>query len=123
MLHLIAMWFTFVLVVAALTIPPAAKVLAVVALVYPLVQALKKAPLLAPYIKGWVAIALNVVLSAGGLLIAVPADQLYSTNTLIALVQVVLGAAGIHGTVSALTAAPPPDPPAPPTPIDGKPAA
>jgi hypothetical protein len=122
MLHLFAMFFTFVVVLAGITIPPAAKILAVVAVVYPLVQMLKKAPPLARYIKGWVAIALNIALSAGGLLIAIPADQLYTTNTLIALFQVVLGAAGVHGTVNAFMPSDPcpncghlPDQPAAPT--------
>jgi hypothetical protein len=85
------------------TLPPAAKVLAIVALVYPIIQALKRIPALTAYLTGWWAIALNVLLSAGGILIEVPADQLYTTNTLLALVTAILGAAGIHGTVSAMS--------------------
>ena len=44
-----------------ITVPPAAKVLAIVAVVYPLIQGLKKIKALTPYIKGWWAVALNVV--------------------------------------------------------------
>jgi hypothetical protein len=87
-----------------LTVPPAAKVLAIVAIVYPLIQGLKKIPTLTPYIQGWWAVGLNVVLSALGLLITVPSDQLYTTNTALALLTVILSAAGVHGTVSSLTA-------------------
>ena len=100
MLHLLA----FVLFVTlTITVPPAAKVLAIVAVVYPLIQLLKEIPALTPYIKGWWAVALNVALSALSLLITVPADQLYSVNTLLALVTVILGAAGVHGTVQNLS--------------------
>ncbi len=97
------MYFLLALLLFTLpTIPPAAKLLAIVALVYPILQRIKKIPALNPYIKGWVAVTLNVLLSAGGLLIVTPADQLYTTNTLLALVTTVLTAAGIHGTVSHL---------------------
>lgn len=86
-----------------LTVPPAAKVLAIVAVVYPLIQLLKKIPALTPYLIGWVSIALNVVLSACGLLIAIPPSQLYTSDTLLALITVCLSAAGVHGTVSAMS--------------------
>ena len=98
MIHLIA-----VLVALTLTVPPAAKVLAIVALVYPIIQGLNKIPALTKYLMGWVAVALNVALSACGLLIAIPADQLYTSNTLLALVTACLSAAGVHGTVSAMS--------------------
>ena len=96
MIHLFA-------VAIALNIPAAAKVLAVIGSVYGLLQAAKKIPALTQYLTGWVAIAVNVLLSAGGLLIAIPADQLYTQSTLLALVTTVLSAAGIHGTVSAMS--------------------
>jgi len=107
MVHLVlVIHFVLVLLVqiAAVSnnLPPAAKVLAIVLLVYPTIQALKQWPFLAPYLTGWKAILLNVLLSAGGLLITVPADQLYTMATLYSLLQAVAGAAGIHGTVSAL---------------------
>src|ERR1035441_6016217 len=84
-------------------LPPAATVIAVTATVYGIIQAAKRAPTLAPYLNGWVAIAVNVVLNAAGLILAVPADQLYTTNTLFVLVSTVLGSAGIHGTVKNLS--------------------
>jgi hypothetical protein len=98
-----------------ITVPPAAKVLAVVAVIYPLIQGLKKIPALTPYLKGWWAIALNVALTICGDLIVVPADQLYTTNTLLALVTGALASAGVHGTISSLLpptvlATIPPDP-------------
>ena len=100
MMHMILM---YVLVAVTITVPPAAKVLAIIALVYPLIQGLKRIPALTPYLTGWVAIMLNVALSACGLLIAIPANQLYTTNTLLALITACLGAAGVHGTVSAMS--------------------
>ena len=99
-LLLAVLMFTAVTIV----VPPAAKVLAVVAMVYPLIQGLKKIPTLTPYIQGWWAVALNVALSALGLLVTIPADQLYTTNTALALVTAILAAAGVHGTVSTLSA-------------------
>ena len=98
---LISFWVY--LVAISVSLPPAAKVLAVVVAVYPLIQLLKRIPMLTPYLTGWVAIALNGALSACGILIAVPADQLYTANTLLALITAILGAAGIHGTVSAMS--------------------
>jgi hypothetical protein len=91
------------LIAIAWSIPPAAKTLAVIVAVYGLLQAAKKVPALTGYIKGWVAIALNVALSACGLLVTVPADQLYSPTTLLLLLTTGMSAAGIHGTVSALS--------------------
>jgi hypothetical protein len=101
-MHFFAM---LLLLSVALTVPPAAKVLAIVGTIYAVIQALKRVPALTPYLKGWVAIALNVALSIGGLLVTVPASQLYTTDTLITLLTTALGAAGIHGTVKSLTTA------------------
>jgi len=94
---------TLLIVGVVLAIPPAAKVLAIVAVVYPLIQGLKRVPALTPHLSGWVAIALNVLLSGLGVLVTVPAAQLYSTDTLAALVTVSLAAAGVHGTVKGFT--------------------
>ena len=80
----------FALVVA---IPPAAKVLAIVAVVYPLIQALKRIPAFTPHLSGWVAILVNILLSALALILTVPAAQLYTTDTFVALVTVALAAA------------------------------
>ena len=94
---------TAIILATTITVPPAAKVLAIVAVVYPVIQGLKKIPALTPYLIGWWAIALNVVLSATGLLIAIPASDLYTMNTLMALITACLTAAGVHGTVSSMS--------------------
>src|ERR1700761_835505 len=90
----------------AINVPPAAKTLAVLVFVYGILQVLKMSTVLAPYITGWKAFALNALLSLGGMLVVIPADQLYSWSTLGTTITewltVVLGAAGIHGTTSKL---------------------
>ena len=86
-----------------LTIPPAAKVLGVATSVYLALQAAKKIPGLTKYLTGWVAIAVNVLMTATGLLLTIPADQLYTENTAMLLITTILGAAGIHGTVSKMS--------------------
>jgi hypothetical protein len=85
------------------TIPTAAKMLAILTLVYGILQIVKKSPLIGPYINGWVAIALNLVLNALGAIIVISPDQLYTTNSLLVILTAALGSAGIHGTVSKLT--------------------
>lgn len=90
----------------AVAIPPSVKVLAVVGAVYGILQSLKKVPVLAPYLTGWIAMILNVALSVLGTLVTIPADQLYTQGTLNALVTVIitsLSAAGIHGTVKSMS--------------------
>ncbi len=108
--HLLAM---FVLATAAVTLPPAAKVVMLIAVIYPLIQGLKKVPALAPHILGWKAIALNVALCTLGLFYgptAIPPDQLYTANTLFAVIYTAMGAAGIHGTMNVMATTPePPD--------------
>ena len=84
----------------AITIPPAAKVLAVAVLVYAVMQAAKQSPWLSPYLTGWLAVAINVILTILGVVTVTPADQLYTMATLQAVLITVLSAAGIHGTVS-----------------------
>ena len=98
-LHLAMFMFFTVLA----SIPPAAKVLAVAVVVYGIIQAVKLSPLVGPKISGWVALALNIVLNGLGALVVIPADQLYTGNTLILVVTAALGSAGIHGTVSKLS--------------------
>ena len=98
-MSIVAVWLQAVV----LSIPPAAKVLAVIAVVYPVIQLLKKVPALTPYLTGWVAVGLNAVLTACGLLLTIPPDQLYTTNTLITLLTAILGAAGVHGTVASFS--------------------
>jgi hypothetical protein len=92
-----------ILMFALLTAPPAAQVLAVIVAVYGLIQGLKQIPALKPWITGWKAVLLNGLLTAGGLLVTIPADQLYTLNTLLSLVATMAGSAGIHGTVTALS--------------------
>ena len=88
-------------------LPPAVKSLMVLAFVYGIVQILKSSSVLAPYITGWKAITLNAVLSLLGLLVAIPPAQLYDLQTLgvtlTTWLSIVLGAAGIHGTIKSLS--------------------
>lgn len=68
--------------------------------VYIVVQLLKKA---LPQISGVTAIIVNFVISALGYVVALPQDQWFTMTTLLALATTVAGAAGVHGTVSALS--------------------
>lgn len=92
-----------IIIFLAVTIPPAAKVLAIVGSVYGILQGLKQVPKFTKNLTGWIAVAVNVLLTAGGLLIAIPADQLYTTNTLVLLITTILGSAGVHGTVKSMS--------------------
>ena len=94
----------------ALTLPPAAKVLAVSAGVYATLQIIKQAPVVQPWLKGWIAVVFNIVFSIIGAYIAVPADQFYSLQTWLAILTAALGAAGIHGTVQNIVTSSPPPP-------------
>lgn len=84
----------------------AAKVIAIAVVVYPVLELLKKQ---FPAISGWWSVALNVFLSVAGIVIAVPADKLFTVDTLCVLMTAVIGAAGIHGTVQNLKPAKPAD--------------
>lgn len=88
------------LVLVTVALPPAGKVLAVAAVVYVLMQSLKKVPQVSDRLKGWWAVALNVGLTVLGIVVATPASQLYTPQTLQAVAAAVLASAGIHGTVS-----------------------
>ena len=76
----------------------ASKVLAIMASVFAILQAAKKA---FPALSGWYAVAINVAISVIGMLVVIPPDKLFSLETLttaaLALIAA-LGAAGIHGT-------------------------
>lgn len=91
--------FLLVVLSSALT----GKVIAVMGVVYAVLQAIKKA---FPQIMGWSAVIVNVLFSAIGAVIVIPPEHWFSLDTLttglVALVSA-LGAAGIHGTVSKLT--------------------
>jgi hypothetical protein len=98
---------TLALFFLAITIPPAVKTLAVIAAVYGVLQGLKKIPVLTQYLTGWWAIGFNVVFSILGQLVVIPANQLYTANTLniiLTVLTTVLSAAGIHGTIKSMSA-------------------
>ena len=75
------------------------KIIAISATVYGLLQLLKQ---FAPGICGAHALAVNVLMSAVGLLATMPPEQILTVQTFSALAAVVSGAAGIHGTVKKL---------------------
>jgi hypothetical protein len=87
----------------ALALSPAvsAKVLAVAAAVFSILQIVKK---FVPGLGGVWAIAFNVALALIGFVITVPADQLFTLNTLVGLITAIAAAAGIHGTVKSMSA-------------------
>lgn len=89
-----------------ISFPPAAvlevKTLAIAAGVYSIIQVLKQAPVLQPYLKGWLAIALNVLLSITGALMVIPAGQVFTFPTIVTVLSAALAAAGVHGTVNSL---------------------
>lgn len=94
-----------------LTLPTQAvvelKIVAISGGVYAVLQVLKQAPVLQKYLSGWVAIALNVAMSVTGVLLALQPSQVFTVQTLTTILAAALGAAGIHGTVSALRSKPP----------------
>lgn len=87
----------------SINIPPAEQTLAVIGVVYGAIQGLKKIPALTQYLNGWIAVGVNLVLTVGGILATVPADQLYTVNTLGLLLTAILGSAGVHGTVKSMS--------------------
>ena len=87
----------------ALNAATATKVIAIAAVIYPVLELVKK---LIPQVSGWYSVGLNVFLSTVGIIMAVPADQLFTLNTLIMLVTASTAAAGIHGTVQNMRTAP-----------------
>lgn len=92
------MQFTIIAAIV-LNAATAGKVLGIMASVYAILQLLKK---LFPAISGWVAVALNIVLSVIGTVVLVPADQFFSLQTLLTAITAAAGAAGVHGTVQNL---------------------
>jgi hypothetical protein len=96
---------TILLITLTLNAALAAKVLAISAVVYAALQALKKA---FPALSGWASVAINVALSVIGAVIVVPPDQLFSLTTLTTVLVggiAAAGAAGVHGTVQNLAPA------------------
>lgn len=84
--------------------PPAARTLAVSGSVYAIMAAAKKNTWVSQKITGWYAVALNLAFTITGLVIVIPADQLYSTNSMVSIVVGVLGSSGIHGMSKAIPA-------------------
>lgn len=78
-------------------LPPAARTLAVAGSVYGIMFAAKKNNWVCQYINGWLAVTFNFVLTVLGLIVVVPAEQLYTLNTFTAVVVGVLSSSGIHG--------------------------
>lgn len=85
------------------TLLPAAKTLIVIGAVFTVLQSAKLSPWLGKYIYGWRSLAINILLTALGLLMTIPAQNLYTLNTLILVITATLGSAGIHGTKQAFT--------------------
>lgn len=92
----------------AFTVPAAAKTLGVIVFVFAALQILKQWSVLQAWLSGWKAVLFNAIFSALGLLVAIPAADLYNWNTIGATflqwLTIMTGAAGIHGTYSKLTA-------------------
>jgi hypothetical protein len=83
------------LATAASTFTTQTKILWVIGLVYAALQGVKK---FLP-ITGIGAVIANVALSVGAVLVIVQPQDLWSTQTLIAVITAGAGAAGVHGTV------------------------
>lgn len=94
------------------SIPPAATLLIVLTAVYAIIAAAKASPWLGPHLTGWVTVTVNIVLTVLALVLAVPANQLYSWTTLVSLIVSVLGSSGIHGMTQNIPPTPPPATPA-----------
>ena len=68
--------------------------------VYVLIQIAKQATILQPYLKGWIAIAVNIAFSIAGALMVIPAGQVFTFQTAATILTVALTAAGAHGTIN-----------------------
>jgi hypothetical protein len=96
-----AMILHFMFFALILTPVASAKILAIAAAVYAVLQVAKK---VFPSIGGGWALALNIGLSVLGFLVTVPVANLLSIDTLTGLIMAVAASAGIHGTVKSMTA-------------------
>lgn len=81
-----------------------AKIVAVSVAVAALLQVAKQAPVLAPYLKGWYAVVVNVVLSVVGVYAVTPAAQVFTLQTFVTVMTAALAAAGVHGTATKMAA-------------------
>jgi hypothetical protein len=85
----------FLFMQAVTNFGPQTKTLAVLAIVFTAVQGLKK---LFPKLGGWSSLIVNTLLSVLGVVTVVQPQDLFSVQTVIAVVLAVSGSAGIHGT-------------------------
>lgn len=117
--------FAMILTATTIAVPPAAKVVAASIAVYGVLMGLKKIPALTKYITGWVSLVINVLMAIASLFVppsAIDASNLYTTSTLLAVINAVAtalttsaSAAGIQGTIKSFSkpqvlATIPPDP-------------
>jgi hypothetical protein len=82
--------------VVALPLAVTTKVIAVAAVVYAALVALKK---VWPSITGWYSVAINVTLAVVLIISTTPPDQLFTFQTLMQILAAAAAAAGVHGTV------------------------
>jgi hypothetical protein len=85
----------------ALSTATSAKILGIAGAVYAVLQVAKK---IFPSLSGWWALGLNFALSVLGVLVTVTPDNLFSVDTLMAVLTAIAASAGIHGTVKNLSA-------------------
>lgn len=100
-------------VALTISVPPEAKVVAAFLLIYALMFGLKKIPALVPYLQGWVAIAVNILLAVASLFVppsGIQPGSLYTMGTGMAVINAILtaittsaAASGIHGAVRSLS--------------------
>jgi uncharacterized membrane-anchored protein YitT (DUF2179 family) len=81
-----------------------AKIVAISIAVSALLQVCKKAPVLAPFLQGWTAVVVNIVLSIVGVYAVVQPADVFSLNTFVTVLTAALAAAGVHGTTTKLMA-------------------
>lgn len=90
-----------VLLVFVLSTATSAKILGIAGAVYAVLQVAKK---IFPALSGWWALGLNFALSVLAVLVTVTPDNLFSMDTLVAVLTAIAASAGIHGTVKNLSA-------------------
>jgi hypothetical protein len=80
------------------------KVISISIAVSAIMLVLKQAPVLQKWIQGWVAIAVNVVLSVVGVYAVVQPSQVFTLQTFLTVLTAALAAAGVHGTTTKMMA-------------------
>ena len=99
-----------VLLALALSTATSAKILGIAGAVYAILQVAKK---IFPALSGWWALGMNIGLSVAAVLVTVTPENLFSVDTLVAVLTAIAASAGIHGTVKNLSAPASPAPSAP----------